>query len=106
MEKIDAEWVSDHLTGRHGEKAELAEFVGIDTDKLSKVLSGTRKIQIEEAPRFYEFFYPMDERIKQNLTDPELQEFAYQWSELTPQEKAALRFSLKGFLDQPDRPTD
>lgn len=56
MDVINAAWINARLTGRHGEKAELAAHVGIDSEKLSKILRGSRKVQIEEAPRFVSYF--------------------------------------------------
>ena len=34
MEVIDGKWILRHLTGRHGEKADLAAYVGISPHKL------------------------------------------------------------------------
>lgn len=56
MDDVNAEWIKAHLTGRHGEQAELAEFVGITPDKLTKILAGTRRVQASEVPRVVAFF--------------------------------------------------
>ena len=56
MEQIDSEWVVSRLSGRHGEKADLARALGIDRTKLSKILNGTRRIQAAEIPRLFAFF--------------------------------------------------
>jgi phage repressor protein C with HTH and peptisase S24 domain len=56
MDDVNAEWIRAHLTGRHGEQAELAEFVGITPDKLTKILAGTRRVQASEVPRVIAFF--------------------------------------------------
>lgn len=56
MEQIDAAWIKSRLTGRRGELADLAHAVGITPDKLAKILSGARRIQAIEAPRFAAFF--------------------------------------------------
>jgi phage repressor protein C with HTH and peptisase S24 domain len=56
MDHVDADWIKARLTGRHGEQAELAEVIGITPDKLTKILSGTRRVQASEVPRVIAFF--------------------------------------------------
>lgn len=56
MEEINADWIRRHLSGHHGEKAELAAHLGITPDKLTKVLAGQRKVQASEVPRILDFF--------------------------------------------------
>lgn len=56
MNHIDAEWIKDRLTGKRGEMAALARAMGIDSDKMSKVMRGERRVQPEEIPGALEFF--------------------------------------------------
>lgn len=56
METIDGEWIRARLTGRHGEKAELADFMRVKRDIISKILGGKRRVQPEEIPRVLAFF--------------------------------------------------
>lgn len=51
------EWLTNILAGQpRGTKARLAEHIGIDSDKLSKILSGTRDISAEELREISDFF--------------------------------------------------
>lgn len=56
MDVIDGRWIAARLTGRRGEKKQLAEAMGIDLPKLSKVLSGERGVQPHELPRLLAWF--------------------------------------------------
>ena len=56
MDVIDGKWIKAHLTGRHGEQAELAAHVRISQDKLAKILSGQRRVQATEIPLILSFF--------------------------------------------------
>jgi len=56
MENINKDWILTRLKGRHGEKAEIATAMGIDIQKLSKVLSGKRQIQVTEIPGLISHF--------------------------------------------------
>lgn len=56
METIDGKWIKARLTGRHGEKAELARHMQIETDRLSKILAGKRAVRPEEVPRLLSYF--------------------------------------------------
>lgn len=56
MDVIDGKWIAERLTGRRGEKAELARHMGVGPDVITKILSGDRKVQPEEAPRAVSFF--------------------------------------------------
>ncbi|MDD7973425.1 S24 family peptidase [Roseinatronobacter alkalisoli] len=56
MEVIDARWISSRLTGRRGERAELARFIGVKPDVVTKILSGERRVQPEEIPRVLQYF--------------------------------------------------
>lgn len=56
MEVIDRDWIEKRLTGRRGERAELARFMNVKPDIVTKILSGERRVQPEEMPRVLEFF--------------------------------------------------
>lgn len=56
MDVIDAAWIKRHLTHRHGELKALADAVGLEPDKITKILKGTRQIKATEAPRIAAFF--------------------------------------------------
>ena len=56
MDMIDADWIKSRLTGQHGEKSALAEAMGLTSDKFTKVLNGTRRLQPREmiaAARYF-----------------------------------------------------
>jgi hypothetical protein len=53
---INGNWIKARLTGRRGEKAELAAKLGLNPDKLSKVLTGQRRLSPEEIARVVEIF--------------------------------------------------
>jgi phage repressor protein C with HTH and peptisase S24 domain len=61
MDVIDGEWVLRRMHDVRGERAKLAEYVGISRDKLSKVLKGERQIQPTEAPLFVAYFENRDD---------------------------------------------
>ncbi len=56
MEQVNADYIRKHLTGRRGEMADLARAMGIDDSKLSKIMSGNRKVQASEVPAVVGFF--------------------------------------------------
>lgn len=56
MDRIDGKWIAARLTGRHGEKAKIAKAMGIDVQKLSKVLKGIRQVQAHEIPGLMRHF--------------------------------------------------
>lgn len=53
---IDGSWISSQLTGRRGEKADLARSLGVRPDIVSKIISGERSVQPEELPKLLAFF--------------------------------------------------
>ena len=68
MDEINASWISARLTGKRGEKARLAEAMGIPLNNLSKILSGDRKVQAEEIPAVVRFFSKtMDQSLDDKL---------------------------------------
>jgi len=58
MDVIDANWIRARLTGRHGELKALADAVGLEPDKITKILKGARAVKAQEAPRIAAFFHP------------------------------------------------
>ncbi len=56
MDKIDRHWIRKRLTGRYGEQADLARAMGINSDKMSKILRGERQIKANELPGLLAFF--------------------------------------------------
>lgn len=56
MDVIDGEWIKARMTGDRGEQARLAAAMGIDNDKISKVLKGLRRVQPNEIPLVLAFF--------------------------------------------------
>jgi transcriptional regulator with XRE-family HTH domain len=56
MSHVDAEWIRTRLSGKRGERARLAEAMGIDNDKMSRIMQGKRRVQPEEIPKVLEFF--------------------------------------------------
>lgn len=53
---IDGQWIKERLTGRRGEKADLARALQITPERLSKILSGERNIQPNEFIPLLHFF--------------------------------------------------
>lgn len=56
MQVIDGKWIASRLTGAYGEKARLAEAIGIEPFKLSRILKGEREVQASEIPAILRFF--------------------------------------------------
>ena len=56
MIKIDGKWLADKLAGQRGAKADLARHLGIEPDKISKIVSGVRRLTAEEMVKVAEFF--------------------------------------------------
>ncbi|MEL7282133.1 MAG: helix-turn-helix transcriptional regulator [Pseudomonadota bacterium] len=98
MDVIDRQWLLARLTGRRGEQTELAQAMGIDTDKMSKVIAGKRRIQPEEIPRVMAFFGVIDDDV-----DPELAEV---WRALQPSERAFLLSIAKLQISSRDQPLE
>lgn len=53
---IDADWIERRLGKEYGERSALARAMGLTSDKLSKILSGERRLQINEATLAKEYF--------------------------------------------------
>ena len=88
METIDAQWLKKRLSGDRGQKAALAEAIGVGTDKISKMISGIRKVQADEIPKILAFFGEASQEV-----DPELLAI---WQKLAPQERVFLLNAAKG----------
>jgi phage repressor protein C with HTH and peptisase S24 domain len=56
MTKIDGKWLEEQLAGRRGAKAELARYLELEPEKISKVVSGIRRFTAEEALKVMTFF--------------------------------------------------
>ena len=56
METIDLRWIAARLTGARGEKARLAEALGVSPDQVAKMLAGVRRVQTGEIPKLLAFF--------------------------------------------------
>lgn len=91
MDVIDGNWIKARLTGERGEQARLAEAMGIDNDKISKVLKGIRRVQPDEIPRVLAFF----QAEQADADDPALQELRNLWPELSPEDRIFLRNAAK-----------
>ena len=56
MEIVDTKWLTARMSGKRGEKARLAEALGIGPDQVAKILNGVRRIQPEEVPKLLAFY--------------------------------------------------
>ncbi|WP_172794878.1 helix-turn-helix transcriptional regulator [Loktanella sp. 3ANDIMAR09] len=56
MEIVDAEWIKKRLTGARGEKSRLADWLGMPANKVTKILTGERRVQAAEVPAILSFF--------------------------------------------------
>jgi hypothetical protein len=56
MENVDGNWLRARLTGQHGELRQIAAAVGLEPDKITKILKGQRQIKGTEVPRFLHYF--------------------------------------------------
>lgn len=87
MEIIDAKWLQKRLGNDRGKRAQLAERLGVSPDKVSKMLSGTRKPQSQEIPTILAFFGEGEPN-----SDPEILAL---WKELQPSEREFLLNAAK-----------
>lgn len=62
MEKIDRIWLKEKLGNERGAKAEVSRVLGISADKVSRILSGERKIQADEATTLFNYFNELDQK--------------------------------------------
>ena len=92
MEEITAEWLRARLGDDRGRKAEFSRVTGIAPDKVSKMLSGGRRVQSSEIPKILQFFGESASGVQ----DPGLQEIVDLWEQLTPEVRQFLRNSARG----------
>lgn len=55
-EIINAEWLTQKVEGKHGTQTALADYLGLDRDKVNKMVKGRRGISQAEARKIHEFF--------------------------------------------------
>ncbi len=91
MNSIDSDWIRSRLSGRRGEQAELAIAMGIDNDKMSKILAGKRNVKASEIPAILAFFGEAAPDV-----DPEM---AAVWKKLRPEERVFLLNAAKAQLE-------
>lgn len=56
MQIVNADWIKARLTGRHGEKADIARAAGLSSKQLSYILGGDRKVSQKEATALLAYF--------------------------------------------------
>lgn len=57
MEKIDRHWIKARLSGTpRGTQTRLAEHLGIESNVMSKIMTGVRDLQQDEIPKVLTFF--------------------------------------------------
>lgn len=56
MARIDGQWIEERLAGKRGEKARLADHLDISADKMSKIISGVRRLTADETALVVSFF--------------------------------------------------
>lgn len=67
MEKIEVnkDWFQSNLNNKRQSQTALAKFMGLDKSALSRILSGGRKMQMDEATLIAQFFaVPVSEVLK------------------------------------------
>jgi transcriptional regulator with XRE-family HTH domain len=68
METVDTKWLISRMSGKRGEKARLAEALGIGPDQVAKILNGVRRVQPDEIPKLLAFF----NEARQSLSEDEI----------------------------------
>jgi phage repressor protein C with HTH and peptisase S24 domain len=56
METVDSDWLKRRLSGQRGLQTKLANYLGLDAQKMSKTVSGVRRPQADEVLRILAFF--------------------------------------------------
>lgn len=100
MEKIDRTWILSRLTGKHGEKARLAEALGITTDKLSKILGGARELSGEETLAVLRYFN------QEVALSPDQAAVFAAYEKLSPKRRAEVALFVDYLLSQEGKETD
>lgn len=98
MKEINSKWLREKLGNDRGLKAELARATGIEPDKISKILSGTRKVQASEAPKIYAFFEPPQKKKKLTADQREMLDLL---SRATDQEREFLLKTARANVSLP-----
>lgn len=93
MEIIDAQWISDRLTGKRGEKSALAQAMGVTPAEVSKILKGDRRVQPEEMAAVKAFFDGPDVPAR-----PAERRLAARLPQLTDEELDLLSGAVDGLL--------
>lgn len=94
MEIIDADWIKQRLTGRHGERAELARAMGVSPDVVTKILKGDRRVQPAEMPLIYAHFSNQQD----DNPDPTMQKLLQRIPQLTGPERDLLLAAAEGMI--------
>ncbi|RMC37517.1 XRE family transcriptional regulator [Paracoccus alkanivorans] len=100
MENIDRHWIKVRLArmGR-GAQARLADHLGIDPNKMSKIMSGTREIQQDEIPKVLSFFNARI--VTHDNLDQDLETLLRGASKLNSDGKRLLQRQLNELLETP-----
>lgn len=93
---IDADWIKGQMSGKRGEQTALAKAMGIDKDKMSKILKGRRQVQLKEMEGALRFF-----GFSEVVID---QEFRAIWTQLDEDKRQIVRSLAKQLFDS-DRKT-
>ena len=93
---IDGEWIKARLSPKRGEQKKLADFLGIEPDKLTKTLKGIRDVQPEEVPLLLEYF---KERI---VPEGDGEDINQQLGRLNKAGQAVLQRQLEILLERPE----
>lgn len=56
MEEINAEWIRERLARKGCTQVEFGNAVGLSKQKVTKIMSGERRVQAREIPAILEFF--------------------------------------------------
>lgn len=98
MDAIDGIWIKARLTGVHGEQAALAREMGIDGDKMSKILRGLRQVKASEVPGVMRFF---------GVSEHEMdQEFVNNWRLLNGEQRYLLKALAAQLVSKQKRSED
>lgn len=97
---IDGDWIAARLKERgkeHGDQERLADYLGINGDKVSKTIKGIRKVQVSEViPLLIFFGYTIIP------PDDEFGALYERWQAMAKEEKAVMLAAARG-LPAPSR---
>lgn len=60
-EVVDRDWIRKRIGKRRGLQARLASYLGLEPDKMTKIMNGSRKIQGSEVLKIMQFFDELDD---------------------------------------------